>query len=278
MLGRLLREPLVHFLVLGALILGVAEWRAESRGDAGVITLGPEQLAGLRADFERRTGRPPTPTDERTLIDRFVEDETLYREALALGLDRGDVIVRRRLLQKMEFLFDARADLEAPTPDDLRALRDAHPERYREPARMDLEHVFVDGVRHADDERAVALAAAAALAAGADPARQGDPFLRGRRMRAKSHAELARIFGAAFADAVDALPVGSWSPPIASSYGLHLVRVLARTPARLPDVAEIESTLRTDWVDAHRRDVRRKALAELRGRYQVRITREKPTP
>jgi len=276
--GRFLREPLVHFVVLGALIFGITEWRARDRGDATVIVLGPDELAGLHADFERRTGQPPTPHDEQALIDRFVDDEMLYREALALGLDRGDVIVRRRLLQKMEFLLDARADLDPPTTEDLRALRDAHPDRYREPARCDLEHVFVDATRHGDQAPALATEIGATLAAGADPARLGDPFLRGRRLRAQSRRDLARIFGAGFAAAVESLPVGTWSAPVESSYGLHLVRVLGRTSSRLPDVEELEATLRLDWLESRRADVRRRALGDLRERYTVEIAREPPAP
>jgi hypothetical protein len=274
--GRLLREPLVHFVVLGALIFALAEWRATDRGDDAVILLGPEELAGLRADHERRTGRPPTPEDERILIDRFVDDEMLYREALALGLDRGDVIVRRRLLQKMEFLLDARADLEPPGVDDLRALRDAHPERYRTPPRVDLEHVFVDATRQGADAPRAAAEIAAALAAGADPAGLGDPFLRGRTLRARSREDLAEIFGATFAATVETLATGAWSGPVESSYGLHLVRVLGRVPARLPDVDEIEGPLRLDWLEARRAEVRREALADLRRRYTVRVSRETP--
>jgi hypothetical protein len=276
--GRLLREPLVHFVVLGALIFGAAEWRATDRGDDVVIMLGPEELAGLHADHERRTGQPPTPHDEQALIDRFVEDEMLYREALALGLDRGDVIVRRRLLQKMEFLLDARADLEPPTAEDLRALRDARPDRYRAPARIDLQHVFVDAARHGDRMPRVATGIAAALASGADPARQGDPFLRGRELRAQSRQDLSEIFGPAFAAAVETLPVGTWSAPVESSYGLHLVRILDRTPAYLPDVGEIEPALRLDWLEARRAEARREALRELRQRYAVRVSRGASEP
>jgi peptidyl-prolyl cis-trans isomerase C len=272
-LRRALREPLVHFVVLGALVFGFADWRATNRGDEAVIVLGPDELAGLHADFERRTGEPPTPLDEQGLIDHFVDDEMLYREALRRGLDRGDVIVRRRLLQKMEFLLDARADLDPPTLADLQALRDADPARYEEPARCDLEHVFVDGTRHGDRTRAMATEIEAALRAGADPTKEGDPFIRGRLLRAQSRQDLARIFGPAFADAAEALPIGAWSDPIASSYGLHVVRVLARTPARLPDVAELEERLRLDWTEQRRAEVRRQALEDLRKQYTVRIDR-----
>lgn len=271
MTGRLLREPLLHFVVLGAIVFALAEWHARDRGDAAVIVLGPEELAGLRADFTRRTGRPPTPEDEGALVDRFVNDEMLVREALALGLDRGDVIVRRRLLQKMEFLLDARADATPPTDEDLRALRDAHPDRYRAPARLDLEHVFVDATRHGDAAARLAAGIADQLAAGSDPAPLGDPFLRGRRLRAQSRQDLALVFGTAFADAVAPLVVGAWSPPIRSTYGLHLVRVLGRVEAHMPELADIEATLRLDWQEERRAAARREAIRELRARYTVRI-------
>jgi len=261
----------VHFVVLGAMIFGLAEWHARHTRTDTVITIGPEELAGLRADWQRRTGTAPTPADDAAVVARFVDDEILYREALALGLDRGDVIVRRRLLQKMEFLLDARAEREPPTEADLQALLEAEPDRYRRPARVDFDHVFLDRIRHAADHAERAAEIRAALEAGSDPAREGDPFLRGRTFRAQSRLEIASLFGREFADAVVDLPVGRWSGPIPSTYGWHVVRVTRSDPASLPAVDEIEAKLRLDWIERRRADVRREALAELRTRYELRI-------
>jgi hypothetical protein len=267
---RLLREPLVTFVVLGlALFWGYG--RIVPEDAAHTIRLSAADVAALRTDHQRRFGTEPTPEDDRAIVAHYVDDEILYREALALGLDRGDIIVRRRLLQKMEFLLDGLHPVPEPADAELEAYLAAHADRYRTPARIDLAHVFVSRDRHGAEAMAVADGLRAELVAGADPATLGDPFLRGRELRAQSEQDLAGIFGPAFARAALDLPPGDWSQPVTSSYGLHLVRVSKRTPAETPPLAAVRSGLRQDWAEERRDAARRSALEELRAKYEVRV-------
>jgi hypothetical protein len=220
---------------------------------AHVIALSPADIDALRLDQRRRVGTDPTPAEDAAIVDRFVDDEVLYREALAMGLDRGDIIVRRRLLQKMEFLLEGLHPIPEPTDAELQAYLTAHVERYRTPARIGVTHVFVSRDRHGADAEAVATALRAQLEAGADPATLGDPFLRGRELRAQSEQDLSGIFGPAFARAAVELPLQEWSRPVTSSYGLHLVRVRDRAPAEVPALARIRATVLQDWSEERRR-------------------------
>jgi len=267
---RLLREPLVTFVILGLGLFWVYG-QVVPQDASRTIRLSAADVDALRTDHQRRFGTEPTAEDDQAIVAHYVDDEILYREALALGLDRGDIIVRRRLLQKMEFLLDGLHPVPEPTDAELEAYLAAHADRYRTPARVDLVHVFVSRDRHGADANAVALRLRAELVGGADPAVEGDPFLRGRMLREQSEQDLAGIFGPAFARAALELPTGEWSEPVTSSYGLHLVRVGKRSPAQVPALAAVRSAVRQDWSEERRDAARKAALDELRGKYQVRV-------
>jgi hypothetical protein len=226
---------------------------------------------GLAIEHLRRQGAPPTPAEERAAVERYVDTEVMVREALALGLDRGDIIVRRRLVQKMEFLNEGLAAVPEPTDAELAAYLDAHPERYTVADRVALEHVFVSADAHRDDAAVVAAELRGALEGGADAATLGDPFLRGRTFRGQSARDLEEVFGPAFANAAMQLPPRTWSEPIPSSYGLHLVRITARDVEHRPAVDEVRAALARDWRTERRAEAGRAALARLRAAYDVHI-------
>ena len=267
---RWLKEPLLHFLVLGTALFALYRWIAPPPLNNRIV-LSEALLRGLRQDHLRRNGALPTADEEQAMIQQYIDNEVLYREALAMGLDRGDVIVRRRLIQKMQFLTEGMEPLPEPTDAELQAFLDAHTARYAEPARVALTHVFVSTDRHGANAERLAIDLQAQLAAGAEPSALGDPFLRGRELPLTAERDLAGIFGPQFAAAVLTLPVGSWSAPIRSSYGLHLVRVSAHTDAHTPDLATARTSVVRDWKDAHQADADRAALARLRHRYDIRI-------
>jgi len=245
--------------------------RVAPRDATHTIELSASDVEALRQDQRRRLGTEPTPAEDAALVERYVDDEVLYREALSMGLDRGDIIVRRRLLQKMEFLLEGLHPIPEPTDAELEGYLAAHGDRYRTPARIDLTHVFVSRDRHGSDAQAAALALREQLTAGGDPAELGDPFLRGRELRAQSEQDLAGIFGPAFARAAAELPIGAWSQPVTSSYGLHLVRVNGRSAAELPPLARVRAAVQQDWAEEKRRAARAAALAEVRKKYVVRV-------
>ncbi|MFI5364926.1 MAG: peptidyl-prolyl cis-trans isomerase [Candidatus Binatia bacterium] len=272
---RWLREPLLHFVVLGVAVFALHRWVAPP-GMSRRIELTDDVIHGLRQDHLRRYGTVPTAAEEAAIIQQFVDNEVLYREALALGLDRGDIVVRRRLVQKMEFLTEDLEPIPEPTDAVLQAYLDAHAEPYAIAARVALTHVFISTDRHADHAAADAAQLRQQLLAGADPAALGDPFLRGRDFAASTQAELSAVFGAAFAAQVMSLPVGSWSEPVRSSYGWHLVRVTARADGYAPNLAEVRAAVDRDWREERRSELNRLALARLRRRYDIRIAGAPP--
>lgn len=272
-LRRLLREPVLHFVVLGGLLTAVYAAVAPPGTGRQIVVPAPV-IDGLRQDHLRRNGAPPDAREEAALIDRYLDTEVLYREALALGLDRGDVIVRRRLVQKMEFLTEVLEPVADPTDAELQRYLDTHAERYALPARVTVSHVFVSADRHGSGAPAVAARLREQLVTGADAGTLGDPFVRGHDFAAASERELAGIFGSAFAAAAMQLPPGEWSPPLPSSYGLHLVRVHTRTPGAHPPLAAVRDRVSADWFEERRAAATRIAVARLREGYDIRIERD----
>jgi peptidyl-prolyl cis-trans isomerase C len=277
LLRRGLKEPLVHFVVLGAALLALYH-RVAPPPPSTRIVMSDSLIRGLRQDHLRRTGALPTAEEEAALVQRFIDDEVLYREALALGLDRGDIIVRRRLVQKMEFLTEGMAPLPEPTDAELQAYLDAHRTRYAVPARVALTHVFVSVDRH-PDAQPLADHLRAQLLAGADPSGLGDPFLRGHDLPLHAERDLAAIFGPSFAARVMSLPIGGWSVPLRSSYGWHVVRVTERGAEKQPALAEVRAAVRRDYEEERRAEANRTALDQLRQHYEIRTeAAAAPTP
>lgn len=269
---QLLREPLVHFLLGGAVLFlayGLVAEPETGRGDEIVVS--QDRVAMLAQSFERTWMRPPTGAELDGLIDDYVVEEVLYREALLLGLDRDDLMVRRRMRQKMEFLHDGLVAVE-PSDEELRAFLEENPEKFRVPARVDLEQVFVKpSPRDAAEARASALLER--LRRGEAAAPLGDPTLLPSELVRATPAELAGTFGADFAAALAGLPEGEWSGPIASGFGLHLVLVRFREPGRIPDLEEARAALEREWGALQRAEARRRFTRALRDRYRVRVER-----
>jgi peptidyl-prolyl cis-trans isomerase C len=261
-------HPLLRFVVLGAALFALDRWRhppAPTAAPGRDIVLSRDFVAGLRAGLWRERGRAPSDAEFEARLAEHVRDEALYRSALARGLDRGDGIIRRRLVQKATYLLEAEAAPAAPDEATLRAWVDAHRERYRTERRVDFAQRFFSadrrGARAAAD-------AAAALTSGAE----GDPFLRGERFTDMATTEVAGVFGEAFAAAVDALPVGVWRGPVASALGQHLVRVTARREGGDAPFAAVREAAARDWMTAEReRRVEAATRALLRG---YRVVRE----
>lgn len=241
-------HPLLRFVLLGTALFALDRWRSPPRpppASGQDIVLSRDFVAGLRAGLWRVRGREPSEADLAARLAEHVRDEALYRSALARGLDRGDGIIRRRLVQKATYLLEAESEPAAPDEATLRAWVAAHPERYQTGARMDLEHRFFSADRRG--ARAAA-EAAEALSSGAE----GDPFLRGGRYTGATTAELAGVFGEDFAAAVTALPVGGWRGPIASALGQHLVRVTARRAGGPAPFAAVREAAAREWMAAER--------------------------
>jgi len=270
---RALREPLLHFFTIGALLFLLFEVVAGtgSRPPDGIVVAAGD-VARLAEGFTRTWQRPPTSDELAGLVSEHVNEEVLYREALALGLDADDTIVRRRLRQKLEFLLDAEISPEDADDAQLEEHLRAHRERFEEPARISFRQVYVSVDRRGAAARHDAEALLARLRASDEGwETAGDRIALAPAAAGLAGADVASLFGAAFADRVLTLPVGTWQGPIVSGYGLHLVLVSARSEARLPPLAEVRDTVLHDWEASRRAKSNAERLAALRARYDVRV-------
>ncbi|MDJ0848902.1 MAG: peptidyl-prolyl cis-trans isomerase [Myxococcota bacterium] len=271
---RLLEEPLVHFLLLGAGIFAVFSLVSggnSAPSDAVVVSAG--KVEHLGALFERTWQRPPTRAELEGLVQDFVREEVAYREGLAAGLDRDDTIIRRRIRQKVDFLAEDFARRAEPADAELSAYLAAHPESFRVEPRLTFRQVYFD-----PDERGDGLEAELRdllIALDGDPtldtAALGDRILLQDEYADVTEREIADLFGAGFAAAVAALPPGAWHGAIRSGYGVHLVRVDARTEGRTPELDEVRRAVRREWDNARREEAIERFYAEMIDRYDVRI-------
>jgi parvulin-like peptidyl-prolyl isomerase len=268
-----LREPLVHFLVLGALLvmLYFTFGKTDDRASRDRIVVDQEQLSRLSQQFQRTWMRPPTRVELQVLAEDYVKEEILYREALALGLDNDDLVIRRRMRQKMEFL---NADLleQQPTVQELEDFLRAKPDSFREPPRFSFEQIYLDPLRSNGDvaQRARDLLAAIRDSAG-DPASAGDSTLLPAAMQQATPRDIASTFGRDFVEAVINATPGIWTGPSTSTYGVHLVRVTERVAGRTPALADVRPVVEREWANKQRQEAEARFYAALRSRYSIEI-------
>ncbi|MDH3684669.1 MAG: peptidylprolyl isomerase [Myxococcales bacterium] len=271
-MSRLFRDPLLHFLLGGALLFGLYDLVGDGPESRDRVIVGEAEVERLATTFARTWMRPPTRAELDGLIDDFITEEILYREALELGLDRNDLVIRRRLRQKMEFLAQ---DLSNPTADDaaLQAFLAENPDRFREPERWSFRQLFFDPARDGAaraSERLAGLRADSDGEGDADGA-AGDPTLLPRTLERASAREIDGTLGAGFAAQLAGAEVGEWSGPYASSFGLHLVFVRERTPGRLPALEEIRPLVERERSAAERRALKERFEQGIRERYEIEV-------
>jgi len=275
-LKALLREPLVHFLAIGACLFFYFEWRGGGSGpDSRRIVVGAGQVQHLAAGFTRTWQRPPSEAELKGLIDEFVREELAYREAVSMGLDRDDTIIRRRLRQKLEFLAEDAAAAATPNEAELQAWLKAHPEAFRLEPQLALRQLYLDPERHGQTTRREAERLLERLrAAGPDAAIEGlgDSLMLPQEVELAPRREIARLFGQDFADRVQALEPGRWQGPIESGYGLHLVLVRQRVDGRLPPLEEVRPLVERELLSERRKQVIDQMYEKLLARYEVTLS------
>jgi hydrogenase/urease accessory protein HupE len=270
-----LREPLVHFLLGGALIFAVYDLLSPPAGravQADRIVLSEDDLRQLAVQWIAQ-GRPPPNRDEmRALVQERVSEEILSREAVALGLDKGDEIIKRRLAQKMNFLAEDIAALQDPGDAELRSWFAQNSGRFAVPPRASFHHLYfsADRGQGAFDAAAAALTRIAGKPADTSPAAAGaDPFMFQDYYAERTPEQVAKEFGPDFAKAAFGLTPGVWQGPIQSGYGWHLVFVDAIEPSRVPAFEEVEPDVKSAWLDQRQSEMKRAAFAVMRERYTV---------
>jgi len=267
-LRRVLREPLFHFLLIGALLFVIFGLRQNpTTQPSNRIVIDAGQVEQLAAQFQRTWMRPPTLQEVDGLVESLVRDEVYYREALALGLDKDDPVMRRRMRQKLEFIFE---DLtaETPTEEQLATYLADNEDYFRIEPRVSFRQLYVNPDQR-PDPIADAQALLASLEAGADPAETGDPSLLPAEMNLASTTEIARTFGREFADELSRMPPGGWVGPVYSGLGVHVVRVTDREEGRMPELAEVRPVVEREWLAKRRQELKDLSYERLREGYEV---------
>jgi hypothetical protein len=273
---KLLREPLVHFLLLGAglfLLFDIVGDSDDASTERIVVSTG--RVAQLTEIFTRTWQRPPTEKELAGLIEDHIREEVYYREAMAMGLDRDDTIVRRRMRQKLEFVTDDLVAAVVPTEEQLETYLREHPDDFRVPSRLSFRQIYFNrdrrGGEQALDDAESLLTRLNAAGSKIDPDVAGDSLMLGGSFDDIFDIDVVRHFGKEFAMALADVPVGPWSGPLESAYGLHLVLIREREPGLLPPLDKVRDVVQREWEAVRRSEVTEAFYQSLRGRYEVSI-------
>ena len=270
-LSRLWREPLLHFLLIGAALFLYYDIVGEGDSEAPPkrILVNSGQVAQLAANFERIRMRQPTQEELDAMVESHVREEIFYREAMAMGLDQNDPMVRRRMRMKLEFMLEDLSGQDA-SDDVLSDFLKRDPDRFRDEAQITFRQVYLDPDRRPDLEND-ATRLLSRLNGGSDPEALGDRTLVPRNYQLAPQSVIARDFGDAFAREVASLPAGEWSGPVYSPFGAHLVKIDARIDDRLPVLAEIRDEVLREYLAEKRGQQKNLAYEKLREGYEVTV-------
>ena len=276
LLRRWLREPLLHVVVIGAALFAIYHMLnpgAVQRQDSNRIVITADDIAQIRLAWTAQWRRPPTPDELRNVLDGKIREEILSREAAALGLDKDDTVVKRRLAQKMEFVMDDVATLREPTDDELRRWFKQNAKRFAMPSLVTFRHLYFSpdlrGARARDD--AVDVLGKLTGEPEESPELHGlsDRFMFQDFYAERSPEQVAGIFGTRFAQALIGLKQGQWQGPVESGLGWHLVWVESKTSGRIPAFEETAATVKSEWIDERRAEAKRDMFQKMRARYQI---------
>ena len=267
-LMRLLREPLFQFLIIGSLLFALyAAVSGPAPAPTNQIVIEPERVAQLAAGYEAVWRRRPDDNELNALVESYVREEIYYREALALGLEQDDTIIRRRLQQKMEFLTDSGAEFLEPDARELEAYYAANEQRFQDAPSIALEQIFLG--QNAAPERITAALAALRSDTETAPLSLGERTLLPSQLPLSEPAAIDSVFGAGFFNELAQLPKSVWAGPVESGYGVHLARIRDSRPARVPPLEEVRDAILREWKSAKAVELREQVYARLRARYDV---------
>jgi hypothetical protein len=275
-MATLIRQPLLHFVVFGVLLGVTLNWMTGERAqeDETTIRITATDVARLDAGWRARWNRPPTPEELKGLINSQVREIALHREAISMGLDQNEPVIRRVLVQKLEQIAKDLIELSlAPTDQDLDTYYQENAEQYRPAPLITFSHVFIDPDRREERTLDDAAEILAELQSRERPAEDienyGDPFMLQRYYPEKDEQRIRSLFGHGFAQSVFELAPGQWHGPVLSGYGTHLVYVEALTEFPTPPLDEVRERVTQDWVDENLRRITDQYFADLLAQYEV---------
>jgi hypothetical protein len=272
------REPLIHFFILGLVILGlhaIFDTKPEAvADDPYLVAVSSADIEWFRTMWSKRMGREPTIEELRGEVNQLIREQILSREAVSMGLDEGDMVVRRRLAQKINFLFRDLSDITEPSNSDLQEYLQNNRSTYEIPERVTFTHIYFNTDKRGEQGAAEAVRQLverlnANKGVPPDASVLGDPFLLPSSYSDKAVSEIRREFGTEFAETVLGLEPRTWQGPVASGYGVHAVYVHERSDAKLPAFSDLKEELKADWMAERQREIARKAYEKLRRRYRV---------
>jgi peptidyl-prolyl cis-trans isomerase C len=273
----LLHEPLLHFLVIGAVLFGLGtlfDRSTNASSNPTQIRVSASEIQRLREVWTRQWGHAPDSTQMKNLIDDYVREEIFYREAIASGLDKDDTIVRRRLVEKMEFLSQELA-ADEPAEKDLQAYFQQNREKFQVPAQVAFSHIYFSASKRGAAAESDANRALAGLRAGqASAARlsgMGDAFMLQNEYPLQTEQQIKELFGSEFAGKLFHLEPGAWAGPIRSGYGVHLIHISQKLPSRVPELAEVRSQVLTEFKNQRLKASNEAFYERLRGHYRVEV-------
>lgn len=274
---RLLREPLLHFAVIGGLIFVLYSALAgPGPAPTNVIVIGPERIAQLNQRYQAVWRRAPTKDEAKLMLDDYVREEVYYREAMALGLDRDDTVIRRRLRQKMEFLTDTGADVLEPEAGELEAYFSANQKSYSTSPRLAFEQVFLG---QSPDTPTIDRALNTLRSTPAtDSSTVGERSLLPARLELSPPNVVDGVFGEGFFNRISPISIGEWNGPVVSGYGVHLIRIVESSRTSTPPLAEQREVVMRDWRAAKDLELRELAYDTLLKRYTVEIRQGSTLP
>jgi peptidyl-prolyl cis-trans isomerase C len=273
---RWLREPLLHFLVIGLLLFGVYAYT--NRGRIGIesprqIVLSLDELRTMAAYFESQWNRPPTPQEFQAMVEDKIKEEVLYREGLAMGLDKDDTIVKRRMAQKMQFLAEDVGAAHEPSIPELKTWFEKNADKFALPSRYGFRHVYFSPDKRGTKAYNDAAQTLARIAGQPEDSplipSVADRFMFQDYYGDRTPSAIAKEFGPQFAVALEKLKPGSWQGPIESGYGWHLVFVDTVIPGRIPAFEEVQSEVKTAWLSEQKAQAWQKAYQTMRVKYTV---------
>jgi len=276
-LTTLLREPLLHFLLIGAALFLFYNLQNEGSIDNDRIVISKAQINHLVMLWKKNRQRAPTQTELDSLIKQQVREEVMVREALAMGLDKNDGIIRRRLAQKIEFITSDLAALAEPSDTELSNYLSTHSEQFSLPAKIDFVQVFINPEKRGiktDDYANGLLLKLTQKRKNNDLVVLGDSRMLGQKYEQVTEHDVSRLFGKKFANKLFTLPVGSWQGPTQSGYGLHLVRIDHKTKNQLPELNAVREKVHAEWQAQQSQDMDEVFYESLRQRYEIVIENE----